>query len=135
QLQVTTQERQDISFDSMLKLQQQVADVFAKSPYVAHVGSAIGTNGGTLNSGRMFIELKPKTQRPSLDKVLTDLRRQLSQIAGISTFVTPVQNLSVGARQASGQYQLVVQSLNQDLMNQWAQKLVDAMNADRAHFT
>ena len=137
QLQVSTLAREDISFDAMKALQAKVADVFAKSPYVAHVGSSVGSVGGSgaMNAGRLFVELKPKAERPPLQKVLTDLRRQLGVIPGISTFMNPVQNLSVGARASASQYQFVVQSLNQDLMNQWAGKLNDAMTADRAYFT
>ena len=121
----------------MSALQAKVADVFAKSPYVAHVGSSVGGAGGSqgMNAGRLFVELKPKAQRPPLQKVLADLRRQLGAIPGISTFMNPVQNLSVGARASNSQYQFVVQSLDQDLMNEWAQKLNDAMAADRAYFT
>ena len=134
QLQVSTQARLDISFEAMLALQQQVADVFTKSPYVAHVASSTGGGGGAMNSGRLFIELKPKTQRPPLQKVLADLRRQLSPIAGISAFITPTQNLSVGARNSASQYQIVVQSIDKALMNTWAQKLNDALVADRGFF-
>jgi HAE1 family hydrophobic/amphiphilic exporter-1 len=139
QLQVTTQARQDISFDAMSALQAKVADVFSKSPYVAHVGSSVGGNGGggsnAMNSGRLFVELKPKSERPDLQTVLSDLRHQLADIPGISTFMTPIQNLSVGARSSASQYQLVVQSLDQDQMNQWAQKLNDAVGTDRRFFT
>src|SRR5262249_32960316 len=46
QLSVTTEARQDISFDAMVKLQAKVAEVFAHSPYVAHIGSSVGGGGG-----------------------------------------------------------------------------------------
>ena len=42
QLQVSTLAREDISFEAMSALQAKVADVFAKSPYVAHVASSVG---------------------------------------------------------------------------------------------
>jgi HAE1 family hydrophobic/amphiphilic exporter-1 len=140
QLQVTTQARQDISFDAMSALQAKVADVFAKSPYVTHVGSSVGGGGAgggsnAMNSGRLFIELKPKSERPPLQTVLSDLRHQLGEIPGINTFMNPVQNLSVGARSSASQYQLVVQSLDETQMNEWAQKLNDAMSTDRRFFT
>jgi HAE1 family hydrophobic/amphiphilic exporter-1 len=136
QLQVTTQARPDISFAAMSALQAKVEDVFAHSPYVAHVASSVGTGGSSAsNSGRLFIELKPKTERPELPRILSDLRSQLGEIAGIRSYITPVQNLSVGARSSASQYQLVVQSLDQDSMNQWADKLTDAMRDDRAFFT
>ena len=136
QLQVTTQARPDISFDAMSALQAKVEDVFRNSPYVANVGSSVGASGQSslLNSGRLFVELKPKTERPALATVLRDLRRQLSTIAGVQTYMSPAQNLSIGARGSASQYQLVVQSLDQDKMNEWSGKLVDAMRAEPAFF-
>ena len=137
QLSVSTEARQDISFDAMVQLQKQVADVFARSPYVAHVASSVGGGGGgasALNAGRMFVELKPKDQRPPLETVLRDLRRELAAVPGISAFMIPVQNLNIGARAAKSQFQLVVQGLDNDETDVWAQKLADAMNAERATF-
>ena len=137
QLQVSTEARQDISFDAMQALQGEVADVFRRSPHVAHVASSVGGSGGgasSLNAGRLFVELKPRTQRPALPKVLADLRRELARVPGITTFMTPVQNLNIGARASKSQYQLVVQGLDQHLMNDWALKLADAMRQDRAVF-
>ena len=134
QLQVTTQARQDISYEAMKALQAEVAVVFAKSPYVLHVAYVVGSTSGAMNTGRLFVELKPKTKRPPLAKVLSDLRRELGVIPGINTFMTPVQNLSVGARSSASQYQIVVQALDKDVMNTWSQKLVDAMSADKAFY-
>lgn len=137
QLQVSTEARQDISFDAMQKLQAEVADVFRKSPYVAHVASSVGGNGGggsALNSGRLFVELKPLDERPKVAQVLASLRRDLGQVAGINTYMVPVQNLNIGARSSKSQYQLVVQGLDQALMNEWAVRLADAMGRDRAVF-
>ncbi|AFL54133.1 HAE1 family hydrophobic/amphiphilic exporter-1 [Sinorhizobium fredii] len=136
QLQVTTQARPDISFAAMSALQAKVEDVFAHSPYVAHVASSVGTGGSSAsNSGRLFVELKPTSERPALPRLLSELRSQLGDIAGIRSYITPVQNLSVGARSSASQYQLVVQSLDQSLMNEWADKLTEAMREDRAFFT
>jgi hydrophobic/amphiphilic exporter-1 (mainly G- bacteria), HAE1 family len=131
QLQVSTQARQDISFDAMMKLQAKVEDVFRKSSYVAHVASIV--NGG--NTGRLFVELKDKTQRPPLVTVMSDLRRPLGSIVGITSNMNPVQNLSLGARASSSQYQIVVQAIDKAAMNQWSQKLVDAMTADHVFYT
>jgi HAE1 family hydrophobic/amphiphilic exporter-1 len=137
QLQVSTEARQDISFSAMKQLQAEVAEIFRKSPYVAHVVQSVGGSGpssAALNSGRLFVELKPKDERPALSKVLGDLRRELAQVPGITAFMTPVQNLNIGALSSKSQYQLVVQGLDQGLMNAWAVKLADAMGQDRARF-
>jgi HAE1 family hydrophobic/amphiphilic exporter-1 len=136
QLGVTTQARVDISYPAMVALQTRVADIFAHSPYVAHVGQTAGSgNGGALNTGRMFVELKPKSERPPLATVLTELRRQLAAVPGMNVFMVPVQNLSVGSRASASQYQLVVQSLDTNIADEWATKLADAMSQDRTHFT
>ena len=136
QLQVATEARQDISFDAMQKLHAEVAEIFRKSPYVAHVASTVGGNGGgsALNAGRLFVELKPLDERPKIEAVLASLRRDLAQVAGISTYMTPVQNLRIGARSSKSQYQLVVQGLDQQQMNGWAVRLADAMTRDRSTF-
>ncbi|RWP44378.1 MAG: efflux RND transporter permease subunit [Mesorhizobium sp.] len=135
QISVTTTARQDISFDAMVKLQGQVADVFTHSPYVSHVGWSVGSGDNALNQGRLYVQLKDKDQRPDIDKVLSDLRRQLANVPGIETFMQPVQNLRLGARASASAYQLVVQSLDIGAADSWAQKLTDAMAADRSAFT
>ncbi len=138
QLQVSTEARQDISFEAMRQLQGQVAEVFRKSPFVAHVASSVGGSGGGgasgLNAGRLFVELKPREQRPALQAVLASLRRDLAQVPGITAYMTPVQNLNIGARASKSQYQLVVQGLDQAQMNEWAVRLTEAMAQDRATF-
>jgi HAE1 family hydrophobic/amphiphilic exporter-1 len=135
QLQVSTQARQDVSFEAMKRLQSEVDGTFRKSPFVDHVVNVTGSTSGAMNQGRLFVQLKPKDQRPPLNAVLNMLRKQLSGIAGISTFMTPTQNLSLGARAGASQYQLVVQAIDQGLMNGWAQKLTDAMASDGKFFT
>ena len=135
QISVTTRARQDISFDAMVKLQGQVANVFQTSPYVAHVTSSVGSNSGALNQASLYVQLKPKAQRPDMATVISSLRRQLAGVAGIDTYMQPVQNLRLGARSSASSYQLVVQALSTSDTNLWAQKLTDAMVADRATFT
>jgi HAE1 family hydrophobic/amphiphilic exporter-1 len=131
-LSVSTEARQDISFAAMVKLQTAAADVFRRSPYVAHVASTVGSNGnaGGLNAGRMFVELKPKSARPPIEQVLSNLRRQLADVAGLRTFMVPVQNLNVGARASRSQYQYVLQGLDQNQLFDWSVKFADAMQTD-----
>ena len=135
QLQVGTQGRQDISFDQMKILQDQLADKVRQNPAVLHVVSAVGSNTGAMNSGRMFIELKPKTERGNLQAVLGDLRKTLGSVPGITGNANPTQNLNIGARPGAALNQIVVQSLSYDEMYSWAQKLSDAMDKDRAFFS
>ncbi|AZO13926.1 efflux RND transporter permease subunit [Mesorhizobium sp. M2A.F.Ca.ET.043.05.1.1] len=135
QISVTTMARQDISFDAMAKLQGQVASVFSKSPYVDHVAWSAGSGNNALNQGQLFVQLKGKDQRPNIEKVLSDLRRQLAGVPGIETYMQPVQNLRLGSRSSASAYQLVVQGLDTKQTDVWAQKLNDAMAADHTVFT
>jgi len=137
QLSVTTQARQDISFDAMARLQGQVAQVFEHSPFVTHVAWSVGGGGAAhaLNQGQLFVQLKPKDQRPALETVLATLRRQLAEVPGISSYMQPVQNLRLGSRSSASAYQLVVQGLDTGQTDEWARKLTDAMAADHGIFT
>ncbi|AZO76592.1 MULTISPECIES: efflux RND transporter permease subunit [unclassified Bosea (in: a-proteobacteria)] len=132
QIQVATEARQDISFDAMSALQQKVEEVFRRSPYVAHVASTIGSGGqsSSLNAGRLFVELKPKAQRPPLQQMLADLRRQLAAIPGIATYMSPVQNLNIGARASKSQYQFVMQAIDQAALSDWSGKMLEALQHD-----
>jgi hydrophobic/amphiphilic exporter-1 (mainly G- bacteria), HAE1 family len=130
---VSTEAREDISFSAMVALQQQVADVFQRSPHVRSVSSVVGSGGNSANSGRLFVELKPKSERPALQVVLNDLRRELSSIAGISTFMSPVQNLRLGGRSSRSQYQYVLQAVDKVSLFAWSEKMATAMDQD-PHF-
>src|SRR4029077_18988054 len=63
----STRAAADISFQSMLKLQQQLADIVIADPAVAGIGSVVGGGGGPggagSNRGSMFISLKPPGER------------------------------------------------------------------------
>jgi HAE1 family hydrophobic/amphiphilic exporter-1 len=132
QLSISTQARQDISYQVIADLQQQAAAVVQASPAVDHVASILGR--GALNTGSMFVQLKPKGQRPPLAQVLADLRKALARVPGIKSFIVPNQSLRIGGRQSQSQYQLVVQSLDAQQLSMWSAKLADAMSQDPQHF-
>ncbi|KTQ96102.1 acriflavine resistance protein B [Aureimonas ureilytica] len=135
-LTISTQARQDISFDAMSALQAKAAAAVKADPAVSAVTSTLGggPGGSTFNSGSMFVQLKPKDQRPPLEQTLSSLRRSLGAIAGLKSFATPVQSLRFGGRSTQSQYQLVVQSLDANAAREWSAKLLDAMRADPTHF-
>src|SRR4029077_9622184 len=128
QLSVSTEARQDISFEAMVVLQQRVAEVVRSSPHVANVASIVGSSGQSsgLNTGRMFVELKSRDQRPELQRVLSDLRRETGRIPGVNTYATAVQNLRIGGRSSRAEFQFVMQSLDRDQLYEWSQKMADA---------
>ena len=130
ELSVSTQAREDISFKDMLALQDKIIKVFQAKPYVEHVASVVGGGFGasTSNTGRLFVQLKPK--RPQLNQILSDLRRSLGGVAGVSTFVTPIQDLHLGGRSAAAEYQYQLQGIDRTELLSWSGKIEDAMKAD-----
>src|SRR4029077_19668177 len=86
--------------------------------------------GNALNSGKMYVQLKPRSERPALQKVLSDLRRDTARIPGIRTVAQPVQNLRIGGRSSKAEYQFVVQGLNRPQLYEYSQKMNDAMSSD-----
>ena len=132
QLSVSTEARQDISFEAMVERQERVAAVFRNSPHIANVASIVGGSGG-LNNGRMFVELKARGERPAMQQVLADLRRETSRIPGINVYAVPVQNLRIGGRSSRAEYQFVMQSLNRPLLYEASQRMAAAMGSD-PHF-
>ena len=135
-LTISTQARQDISYAAMSALQAKAATIVAADPSVAHVTSTLGSgpSGAAFNAGRMFVQMKPKDERPPLEETLGGMRRALVRLPGLKSFITPSQSLRFGGRSTQSQYQLVVQSLDASAARDWSKKLADAMGTDTAHF-
>jgi len=112
----------DISFQSMLGLQQELTDIVMADPAVAGIASIL--NGGLGSSrGLMFITLKPPEQRDRLTTALAidRLRKDLYRVAGIRLFMFAAQDVRAGGRQTdSGTYQYTLSSTDLDLLQKWA---------------
>lgn len=129
QIQVSTEASEDVSFPEMVRLQERAAEVFRNDPNVAAVNSFNGGNGAQ-NSGRMFITLKPQSDRLPMKQVIEGLRKKLRAVPGINVFMRPVQNLQLGGRQSKAQYQYILQSVKADELSTWAGKLQEKLRAD-----
>src|SRR6266542_4240172 len=77
-----TEAAQDISFDAMMQKQQAAAAIARKNPYVVDFFSGIGASGSStvLNTGRIFMHLKPRAERPSADKIIQEMRPQYADL-------------------------------------------------------
>lgn len=128
QISASTEASEDISFASMVQLQERLAQVVRSDANVAAVTSFVGS--GTQNTGRMFITLKPSGQRQPMKQVIEGLRKRTKQVAGINIFLRPVQNLQLGGRQSKAQYQYILQSVKADEINTWANKLQERLRSD-----
>ena len=120
---------QDISFPAMKERQYALEKVVEQDPDVDHVISFIGGGGGgTLNTGSMFIALKPKgVRKSSADEVINRLRPKLARVQGIQLFLQAVQDVRMGGRMSRTQYQYTMQDANLEELLQWGPRMLAAM--------
>ena len=133
QIQLTTEASEDISFKSMLALQDRAAEMVRNDPNVLSMVSFVGGGGGSgnlPNNGRMFINLKPKSERQPMSKVLEGLRGKFRSLPGMNVYMRPVQNLQLGGKVSKSRYQFILQSVGFDGVNEWSEKMVRQMRAD-----
>jgi multidrug efflux pump len=116
---------QDTSFQAMRRRLATLATIVGKDPAIDSVSAFIG--GQSVNTGRVFVGLKPKGQRgkdnPTADQVIARLRPKLAGVPGVNLFLQPVQDLRVGGRSSNAQYQYTLQGDNTAELLQWAPKV------------
>ncbi len=118
----------DISFAQMAVLQRQVSAVIRSDKAVAYANSTIGAGGPnpTLNTGRMFIALKPKEERgESVIDVIQRLRRISNSVPGMAVYFQAVQNINITGRISKSEYQYTLQSSDTSLLYDVAPKMRD----------
>ena len=118
---------QTVSFSGMADRQQALAGVILKDPDVESISSFIGVDGTNMtpNAGRIQINLKPLDERSSNSSdVIRRLQPQLAQVAGITLFMQPVQDLTVEDRVSRTQYQYSIEDADGNELAQWAPKFV-----------
>jgi HAE1 family hydrophobic/amphiphilic exporter-1 len=123
---------EDISFPAMAQRQQALVDVLLRDPDVASVGSQIGASAltPTLNQGRMFIALKPQSQRTaSADQIIRRLEPKLAKIQGISLYMQAMQDITIGARVSKTQYQFTLIDANPGELSLWAGLYLDKIRS------
>jgi HAE1 family hydrophobic/amphiphilic exporter-1 len=108
-----TEAIQGISFESMKQHQLAVMEVVGQDPNVEAFSSTAGAGGPspTGNLGRIFITLKPRSQRKlNADEVIQELRPKLAKIPGIQVFLQNPPPIRIGGQLTKGQYQFTLQS-------------------------
>jgi multidrug efflux pump subunit AcrB len=124
---------QDISFQAMAERQQALLNALVRDPAVASVGAAVGAGGGntTVNNGRVYIALKPKNQRGSMNDVLARLRTNLAKIQGITLYMQAAQDITIGGRVSKTMYQYTLNDADPGELNHWAGLFLDRIKGIR----
>src|SRR6476646_5681929 len=121
---------QDISYPAMADRMEALLDPVLKDPAVASVAASIGPGGSTatLNQGRVFIALKPQSERNvSSDQVIDRLQAALEKVQGITLYMQAAQDITVGGRVAKTQYQYTLTDADQNELNRWSAIFLDKL--------
>ena len=118
---------QDISFQAMSKKLKAVVDIIQADPAV-ETDAAFSGGGSTKNTARMFIALKPLAERKlSADQVIGRLRKKLASVPGAPAFLQAVQDLRVGGRMSSAQYQYTLRGDDLEELLTWAPRVEEQL--------
>jgi multidrug efflux pump len=125
----SVQAAQDISFQAMREKMKQFVNIVMQDPAVNTVVAFAGGNTA-YNNGRMFITLKPISERKiSADQVIARMRRKLSVVPGANLYMQSAQDLTIGGRQSQAQFQYTLQGENLQELNQWAPRLLQKLRS------
>jgi multidrug efflux pump len=122
---------QSVSFQLMTQKLRQMMAIVQQDPAVEHVVgyTGVGSGGGfgQINTGSVFVSLKPISQRPTVDQVIARLRPKLARVPGGRLFLFAVQDVRAGGRQSNALYQYTLQSDDVDELFKWTPRLVQQL--------
>jgi len=122
---------QSVSFQLMTQKLRQMMAIVQQDPAVEHVVgyTGVGSGGGfgQINTGSVFVSLKPIGQRPPMERVIARLRPKLARVPGGRLFLFGVQDIRAGGRQSNSEYQYTLQADDSDLLAKWTPLLVTAL--------
>jgi multidrug efflux pump len=121
---------QNISFKAMFDRQRQVSDIVSKDPDVQSVAAFVGagTVNSTLNTGRLYIVLKPRDERrSSADQVMARLIQATKKVPGISLFMQSAQDLQIDTKVSRTQYQYILEDSSSAELAEWAPKFLNQL--------
>ena len=116
----------DAAYPTLQAKQDEIARIMLADPAVLRVNSFTGTGGG---SGRIFAPLKPRAERDSAEIVQARLRVKLAGVPGVQASPNIPQNLSLGGRASSTNYQFTLASVDKAALFAFAPKFEARLRA------
>ncbi|MBR0847738.1 efflux RND transporter permease subunit [Bradyrhizobium diazoefficiens] len=119
---------QDISFTEMKRRQEELNAIVQADPAVDSIAMFIGGGGTALNSGRMYITLKPIAERgANAQQIIARLRPKLAEVEGARLYMQASQDVRLGGRATRTQFEFTLQDANLAELNEWAPKILAGM--------
>jgi multidrug efflux pump len=129
-IQGVSEASESVSYAAMADRQQALAAAILKDPDVLSLSSYIGVDGNnvTLNSGRFLINLKPRADRSSnVADAIRRLKSETDDIAGVTLYMQPVQDLTLDTTISRTEYQFTLESADATALSTWTPKLLTAL--------
>ncbi len=121
---------QDTSFQSMARLVRQFAAIVSEDPAVASMTASTGGQSGASNKARIFVALKPLDERKiKAEGVMKRIRDNSLKIPGATLIMQSVQDLRIGGRASSAQYQYTLKGDSLEELSLWSVKLLGEMRS------
>ena len=120
----------EVSFAEMQRLQKLVADKIRQDPDVTGVVSVVGVSplNATPNAGRLTITLHPRGDRKAaVSEIIERMQHAIADIAGMTVFFQPVQDIQISTRASRAQYQYTLVATDAAEVALWSDRLVDAL--------
>jgi len=119
---------QDISFADMKRHQEELSAIVQADPAVDSIAMFIGGGGTALNSGRMYVTLKPHDERKAnAEQIIARLRPKLEKVEGARLYMQASQDVRLGGRATRTQFEFTLQDANLAELNEWAPKILAKM--------
>ena len=118
---------QGTSFWSLQKKFAEFSDLLLKDPAVANVAGFGGAGSGN-NSARVFVVLKPHSDRDPIEDVKDRLSEKVKRIPGAALHMFAAQELRIGGRPSFGSYDYTLQSDDLGLLREWMPKVISALS-------
>jgi multidrug efflux pump len=118
---------QDTSFQAMNKILLRMINIVGGDPAVDNVLGFTG-GGGTTNTARMFISLKPPGERKtSADRIIARLRPKLARVPGATLYLQPSQDVRVGGHSSNALYQFTMRGDNLEDLTAYSPRMLRAL--------
>ena len=115
------------SFESMKPKLDRFRQVLMKDPAINTVTAYANGRGGS-NTSFLAVQLKPLSERKvPVRQVINRLRPQLASIPGARLFLIPQQDIRIGGRQTSSQYQYTLMANELSDLKEWLPKVQQAI--------
>jgi multidrug efflux pump len=131
QLQARIEAAQGASYPRMRDLQHAAAEAILADPAVATLSSFVGVdaaNNTMLHTGRMLVNLKPKSERDDQTIVMQRLRERVGRVAGVTLYLQPTQDLTIDAETGPTEFRVSLEGADTATVTDWALKLVQRLH-------